>query len=127
MCPACERLNDYDLDVVQAEAAKTAQDHDSLNIAMFHALCEMVSEVGEVADQLKRFYFRNKSPVGADDFMNNMEAELGDVNWTVNNFATKLKMSMSNIVKRNQDKLFKRHRERLAKEGIIYDEGHNPS
>lgn len=95
-------------DEYQRAALRTARDRDAPDEFM-HLVLGLVGEAGEIAEKVKRLV-RDKNSDLAQLDRDDMAAELGDVLWYAAVLANFLGLSLSDVARRNVEKLADRQR-----------------
>jgi NTP pyrophosphatase (non-canonical NTP hydrolase) len=108
-----ERADQYnvghmDCDDYQRDAMLTARAKDAPDELM-HLVLGLVGEAGEIAEKVKKLIRDENSDVNQLD-RNDMSAEIGDVMWYCAVLADFLGLSLSEVARRNIDKLADRQR-----------------
>lgn len=104
-----------------ASRTKPSVDHDlnsavtmSNNVTILHAMIGMVSEVGEIADTIKRWAF-----YGQDLNETNIREELGDLMWYIALLCNDRGFDMGEIMQENINKLMERYPSKFTIEDAI--------
>ena len=73
------------------------------DIGLIYTTLGLVGESGEIAEKLKKFLRE-----GDDEYIEEMEDELGDVLWYLARVADELDLSLDDVAEKNLDKLLDR-------------------
>lgn len=108
----------------QIAASRTAPDsqqkrkqeafRNAVPIDLEHAIIGLVSEVGEIADALKRHVF-----YGKELDIENLKEEAGDLFWYLAIYCNSLGLSMEEVMKANIDKLKHRYPEKFTERDAL--------
>lgn len=108
----------------QIAASRTAPDsqqkrrqeafRNAVPIDLDHAVTGLVTEVGEIADALKKHVFYGKE---LDTL--NLKEEAGDLFWYLALYCNALGLSMEEVMQENIDKLQKRYPEKFTEQDAV--------
>ncbi len=106
-----------DFKTYQKECRKTAIYLTEPGRRIIYPTLGLCGESGEVAEKVKKL-LRDKNGSVDDEFLKNIEKELGDVMWYISSLASDLGIDLDNIASNNISKL-KSRKER----GVIHGSG----
>lgn len=108
----------YMADALKTEAIDYTPVSDRLqnhrNVQLLHAAMGIVTEAGEVLDQLKKSFFYGRE---IDEV--NLKEELGDLFWYMAVMANSLNISFEEAMRINTEKLRARYSEKFSEEAAL--------
>lgn len=109
-----QRPKDITANAYQAMARRTAPEDGDQSSVMLHALLGIISEAGELADQLKRAYYYEET----FDAVHWAE-EIGDLQWYVALGAGAINLDLATCMMANLQKLAKRYPEKFNQKQAV--------
>ena len=91
--------------------------HENEGYKIIYPALGLTGEAGEVSEKVKKL-LRDKNGIVDEEFINNIEKELGDVMWYIAALCSDLNLKMEDVAKKNIEKLFDR-----KKRDVLHGDG----